>query len=136
MRPPISSHLRLVIAPPPDMTVFPSLTVFTVTPMAPPDIGAKQPTRSGIADSLVRASTTAVGYAPGEMSPDRDAILTALERVIDPELRRPVTELEMVRDVVVADDGTVDGHRADRRRCRCATRSRSRCSSTSAPSMA
>jgi ATP-binding protein involved in chromosome partitioning len=42
------------------------------------------------------------------MAPDRDAILTALERVIDPELRRPVTELDMVRDVVVADDGTVD----------------------------
>lgn len=31
----------------------------------------------------------------------RDAILTALEGVIDPELRRPVTELDMVRDVVV-----------------------------------
>jgi len=37
---------------------------------------------------------------------DRDAILTALERVIDPELRRPVTELDMVRDVVV-DGGDV-----------------------------
>ncbi len=35
------------------------------------------------------------------MQPDRDAILTALERVIDPELRRPVTELDMVRDVAV-----------------------------------
>src|SRR5688572_26211484 len=33
--------------------------------------------------------------------PDRDAILTALEGVIDPELRRPVTELDMVRDVTV-----------------------------------
>jgi ATP-binding protein involved in chromosome partitioning len=33
------------------------------------------------------------------MSPSREAILTALERVIDPELRRPVTELQMVRDV-------------------------------------
>ncbi|MBM3677320.1 MAG: Mrp/NBP35 family ATP-binding protein, partial [Actinobacteria bacterium] len=40
--------------------------------------------------------------------PDRDAILKALEDVIDPELRRPVTELEMVRDVVVRDDGSVD----------------------------
>ena len=29
------------------------------------------------------------------MVPDRDAILTALERVIDPELKRPVTELDM-----------------------------------------
>jgi ATP-binding protein involved in chromosome partitioning len=42
------------------------------------------------------------------MKPDRDAILTALEGVIDPELRRSVTELEMVRDVTVADDGSVD----------------------------
>ena len=35
------------------------------------------------------------------MSPDRDAILKALEQVFDPELKRPVTELDMVRDVVV-----------------------------------
>src|SRR5688500_5913031 len=32
---------------------------------------------------------------------DRDEILRALERVIDPELRQPVTELDMVRDVVI-----------------------------------
>ena len=42
------------------------------------------------------------------MSPDRDAILAALEHVIDPELKQPVTELDMVRDVVVHDDGRVD----------------------------
>ncbi len=42
------------------------------------------------------------------MAPDRDAILTALERVIDPELKRSVTELDMVRDVTVAEDGSVD----------------------------
>src|SRR6187551_3550081 len=42
------------------------------------------------------------------MPPDRDAILVALERVIDPELKRPVTDLEMVRDVVVAADGAVE----------------------------
>ncbi len=41
------------------------------------------------------------------MRPDRDAILKALEQVIDPELRRPVTELDMVRDVLVDDDGAV-----------------------------
>ena len=35
------------------------------------------------------------------MTPDRDAILQALEQVIDPELRKPVTELDMVRDVTV-----------------------------------
>jgi ATP-binding protein involved in chromosome partitioning len=42
------------------------------------------------------------------MAPDRDAILVALERVIDPELKRPVTDLEMVRDVVVGAGGAVD----------------------------
>jgi ATP-binding protein involved in chromosome partitioning len=41
------------------------------------------------------------------MRPDRDAILKALEQVIDPELKRPVTELDMVRDVLAEDDGTV-----------------------------
>jgi ATP-binding protein involved in chromosome partitioning len=38
----------------------------------------------------------------GRMEPDRDEILRALEHVIDPELKRPVTELDMVRDVTVA----------------------------------
>ncbi len=33
------------------------------------------------------------------MEPSRDAVLKALEQVIDPELKRPVTELDMVRDV-------------------------------------
>ena len=42
------------------------------------------------------------------MAPDRDAILKALERVIDPELKRPVTDLDMVRDVAVAPDGAVE----------------------------
>jgi ATP-binding protein involved in chromosome partitioning len=41
------------------------------------------------------------------MTPDRDAVLLALEQVIDPELRKPVTELDMVRDVTVSDDGAV-----------------------------
>ncbi len=40
------------------------------------------------------------------MEPDRDAILKALEQVIDPELQRPVTELDMVRDVEI-DGGDV-----------------------------
>ena len=37
------------------------------------------------------------------MQPDRDAVLEALGKVIDPELQRPVTELDMVRDVEIAD---------------------------------
>jgi ATP-binding protein involved in chromosome partitioning len=34
---------------------------------------------------------------------NRDEVLKALEQVIDPELRRPVTELDMVRDVEIHD---------------------------------
>jgi ATP-binding protein involved in chromosome partitioning len=34
---------------------------------------------------------------------NREAVLKALEQVIDPELRRPVTELDMVRDVEIHD---------------------------------
>jgi len=41
-------------------------------------------------------------YAHG-VEPARDAILAALEQVIDPELQKPVTELDMVRDVTVED---------------------------------
>jgi ATP-binding protein involved in chromosome partitioning len=40
------------------------------------------------------------------VEPSRDEILKALEQVIDPELRRPVTELDMVRDVRI-DGGDV-----------------------------
>ena len=40
------------------------------------------------------------------MEPNRDAVLKALEQVIDPELRKPVTELDMVRDVEI-DAGVV-----------------------------
>ena len=35
------------------------------------------------------------------MEPSRDVILAALSRVIDPELRKPVTELDMVRDLTI-----------------------------------
>jgi ATP-binding protein involved in chromosome partitioning len=35
------------------------------------------------------------------MEPSRDALLDALSRVIDPELRKPVTELDMVRGLAV-----------------------------------
>jgi ATP-binding protein involved in chromosome partitioning len=37
------------------------------------------------------------------VEPSREAILAALEQVIDPELQRPVTELDMVRDIEVED---------------------------------
>ena len=35
------------------------------------------------------------------MEPSRDEIMKALENVIDPELRRPVTELDMVRGIEI-----------------------------------
>ena len=37
-------------------------------------------------------------YAPSAWNRSRDAVLAALANVIDPELRKPVTELDMVRD--------------------------------------
>src|SRR5206468_10687148 len=36
------------------------------------------------------------------MQPSRESVLAALGHVIDPELRKPVTELDMVRDVTIA----------------------------------
>src|SRR5579871_4325105 len=36
------------------------------------------------------------------MEVTRDAVLAALARVIDPELRRPVTELDMVREIAIS----------------------------------
>ena len=84
-----------------------------------------------LVERLARACATAGTLAA--MRPDRDAILKALENVIDPELRRPVTELDMVRDVLVEDDGSVSVTIASRSRAaRCATRSRSRSRASSA----
>src|SRR3954452_3649861 len=40
--------------------------------------------------------------------PPKDAILKALESVIDPELRQNIVELEMVRSIAVHENGVVD----------------------------
>ena len=40
-------------------------------------------------------------------SPSESAIREALGRVIDPELRRSLTELEMVREIAIEPDGAV-----------------------------
>jgi ATP-binding protein involved in chromosome partitioning len=40
--------------------------------------------------------------------PDREQILEALKAVIDPELRRSIVELEMVRSIEIGEQGTVD----------------------------
>ncbi|GAB3596941.1 Mrp/NBP35 family ATP-binding protein [Angustibacter peucedani] len=39
--------------------------------------------------------------------PSQDQVREALSRVQDPEIKKPITELGMVKDVVVGDDGTV-----------------------------
>jgi ATP-binding protein involved in chromosome partitioning len=39
--------------------------------------------------------------------PTQDQVREALARVDDPEIRKPITELGMIRDVVVGDDGSV-----------------------------
>jgi ATP-binding protein involved in chromosome partitioning len=54
-----------------------------------------------------RASAETRWYPRKRMSPQQDAVYEALGKVIDPELRRPVTELDMVRDVRV-DGGEVE----------------------------
>src|SRR5437588_13126075 len=43
-----------------------------------------------------------------EPMPTREQILTALRGVIDPELRRDIVELEMVRSIDVHENGVVD----------------------------
>ena len=50
------------------------------------------------------------------MEPSRDAILAALGTVIDPELQRPVTELDMVRDIEVDGRRRLAHDRPDDRR--------------------
>src|SRR3954454_742621 len=42
------------------------------------------------------------------MPADKDAILKALESVIDPELHRNIVELDMVRSIDVHENGVVD----------------------------
>ncbi|MGH3546348.1 MAG: Mrp/NBP35 family ATP-binding protein [Mycobacteriales bacterium] len=40
--------------------------------------------------------------------PTQEQLRQALHTVIDPEIKRPITELGMVKDIVVGDDGVVD----------------------------
>src|SRR5688500_12844307 len=46
--------------------------------------------------------------APMNGAPALDAINAALATVQDPEINRPLTELGMVKDVRIGDDGTVE----------------------------
>lgn len=45
---------------------------------------------------------------PGPPRPSVEQVMTALAGVNDPEIKRPITELGMVDEVVVGDDGRVD----------------------------
>ncbi|MGZ4517544.1 MAG: metal-sulfur cluster assembly factor, partial [Mycobacteriaceae bacterium] len=42
------------------------------------------------------------------VTPTEDAIRTALSRVNDPEIHKPITELGMVKGVEISTDGSVD----------------------------
>ena len=46
-----------------------------------------------------------MGIVPTSVLPTHDAMLSALSRVNDPEIRKPITELGMVKSVEVDDDG-------------------------------
>ena len=48
----------------------------------------------------------------GAPDPTREAVDAALTRVIDPEIKRPITELGMVEAVEIDDAGLVRAHRA------------------------
>ena len=48
------------------------------------------------------------GFCENDGVPTREQILKALEAVIDPELRRSIVELEMVRSVEIGANGVVD----------------------------
>jgi ATP-binding protein involved in chromosome partitioning len=67
--------------------------------MPPPDATGSSPA-TGPAD--------APGLRPGS-APDAlaSSVLAALASVIDPEIRRPITELDMVESVQAGDDGRV-----------------------------
>lgn len=39
--------------------------------------------------------------------PSHDEVLAALDQVMDPEIHRPITELDMVKDIIIGEDGTV-----------------------------
>src|SRR5262249_29553081 len=68
------------------------------------DRAARRPVRAGAGGRATPGCGCGqVGAASlkGVSEPSRDEILRALERVIDPELKRPVTELDMVRGVEI-----------------------------------
>src|SRR2546423_13015127 len=55
-----------------------------------------------------RGGRAACGPAYNEFMPSREQVIEALRSVIDPELRRDIVELEMVRSIDVHDNGIID----------------------------
>lgn len=55
----------------------------------------------------IEGMATQTPPAPGAAGPTDDAVRAALARVNDPEIRRPITDLGMVKSVDIAADGSV-----------------------------
>jgi hypothetical protein len=51
-------------------------------------------------------SKDCVDHCPARLGPSAEQLTAALSTVIDPEIRRPVTELGMVKSASVDADGT------------------------------
>jgi ATP-binding protein involved in chromosome partitioning len=58
-------------------------------------------------DTYTRPERPVLSVASTETAPSVDAVRAALDGVQDPEIHRPITELGMVKDVTVAEDGSV-----------------------------
>src|SRR4029453_17480490 len=54
-----------------------------------------------------RATRHTIEDMPVPVLPSRDTLLTALSKVNDPEIRKPITELGMVKSVEIDDGGRV-----------------------------
>ncbi|MBL7492701.1 Mrp/NBP35 family ATP-binding protein [Frankia sp. AgB1.9] len=53
-------------------------------------------------------SSSDAGVLPGSAKPTQDAVQAALSTVLDPEIGKPITELDMVEAIQVRGDGSVD----------------------------
>src|SRR5438876_879372 len=91
-------------------TLSPGPTPSRRAPLSPTNASAPRgcrPSRSRFRQTReTQVTNPHIATLSEAVEPNRDEILRALEGVIDPELRRPVTELDMVRDVEI-DGGDV-----------------------------
>ena len=75
--------------------------------------GRPLPRRRGPAGTGLRPAPTYDGPMPDPTDPLLDAIREALTHVLDPEIKRPITDLGMVRSVEVAGSRRDGRHRPD-----------------------